>query len=381
MTSRSLLFVALVLGIVPFTSLLVACAGASGEGSGGSGRGGVPNTPEGGAAGDISTGDPGGGDGAAPAPTLVVLTNLKLAGFPHPIDVYAPTNAKRAFVFLHGGGGSKEGALTNEIGIASDSPGGGAPVLDETWLIAHETTFVLPQGQAVPGAPKAPTWSNLVMTSGEDDVAFLTALSAALRDGTLAASVPKAAHVHLAGHSNGGMMANRMWCEQPLAFDAYGAISGPASTALTKAACQPRAAKPFLAVIGDQDTIVQSKGAWAKPTWSINSCLQSGSGDAFVDPELQNDLSFFEEIRVPAACDIPAAAPVTSSDGARTSWTACDGKLRLERINGADHCVVIGLMPCRNNQPLGGGSCSNALEPVSGLRMRDLFTSFFVDNE
>ena len=82
----------------------------------------------------------------APTPTVVVRKDIKLAGFPHLIDIYAPTNAKRAFVFLHGGGGSKEGALTHEIGIASDSSGGGAPVLDEAWLILHETTFVLPQG-------------------------------------------------------------------------------------------------------------------------------------------------------------------------------------------------------------------------------------------
>ena len=45
------------------------------------------------------------------------------------------------------------------------------------------------------------------MSSGQDDVSFLRALVSHLR-GSL--SLPR---MYLTGHSNGGMMANRMWCE------------------------------------------------------------------------------------------------------------------------------------------------------------------------
>lgn len=308
---------------------------------------------------------------------MVLLRDVQLGTDPHRIDVYLPSNATRAVVFLHGGGGSKEGGAKNEIVIATD-PGDGGLAPDDAWLLARETAFILPQGQAIASAAKATTWNNYVMTSGEDDVAFLSALTSAIRAGTLSSPVPAFTRVYLGGHSNGGMMANRMWCEAPGVFDAYAAISGPASVQLDLGgahACQPSALKPFISIVGDDDTIIQSAAAWDAGSWGVNTCLQ-GNGGSFVNPALIPDERFYETVRVPAMCGGAVAAPVTN--GNVTTWSDCDGGVRLERISGADHCVISQWMVCRNNQLL-GGQCSNSIEAQRGGSMRDALLDFFLE--
>lgn len=322
--------------------------------------------------------------------TATLISNVQLDGYPHLIDIYVPSAPERAVVFLHGGGGSKEGGAQRELGIAgAPVPPSTEPTPDTAWLAAHHTVFVLPQGQHVDGAARAPTWSNYVMTSGADDVAFLSDLAGALRAGTLDARVPAVSRVHLAGHSNGGMMANRMWCEAPAVFDAYSALSGPASVQLSRGSipddplagahpCTPSVARPYLGVVGDADTIIQTAASWTAPTWAINTCLQSGSGDAFVDPGLLNELLFQRTVRLPARCTGAAAEPTTT--GNVTRWSDCDGSLQLLRIAGAEHCVLAGALPCMNNK-LVGGDCTASLEARLGSPIRDLLLDFFVAQE
>ncbi|EEF22798.1 conserved hypothetical protein, partial [Ricinus communis] len=61
----------------------------------------------------------GGGGSAAPAvdrtastmasaPAISIKANQKIAGFLNDIDMYVPSNAEMAVIFLHGGGGHKE---------------------------------------------------------------------------------------------------------------------------------------------------------------------------------------------------------------------------------------------------------------------------------
>jgi polyhydroxybutyrate depolymerase len=359
--------------------LSAACGGVKGpsdaggeETGGGSAIGGGTATGGGSASGGgAATG------GGSATPTVTLLRDVRLGADPHLVDVYLPSNANRAVVFLHGGGGSKEGGAKNEIVIATD-PGDGGVAPDDTWLLASETAFILPQGQAIAGAAKATTWNNYVMTSGEDDVVFLTALSAAIRAGSLSASVPAFSRVYVGGHSNGGMMANRMWCEASSVFDSYAAISGPASVQLDIGGahpCQPSALRPFLSIVGDSDTIIQSDGAWDAGAWGVNTCLQ-GTGGSFVNPALIPDERFYETVRVPTMCGGASSTPVSS--GNITTWSDCDGGVRLERIVGADHCVVSQFMVCRNNQLL-GGTCSNSIEAQSGVHMRDVLLDFFLE--
>ena len=331
---------------------------------------------------------------------MAVLNNVKLGSgflnaFPQAMDVYLPSNATRAVVFLHGGGGSKEGAAVKEIGVALAPPSGTTPVPDTQWLEDNHTAFVFPQGQHVQGAQRAATWSNYVMSSGVDDMAFLTALAGALRSGALAKGVPTFAHVYLAGHSNGGMMTNRVWCEGSALFDAYVSLAGPASVQLDPASapldagvtdglighapCAPASPRPYLGVLGDADTILETKGHWNDDVWTINGCLTKDKHGSWVDPRLVSERRF-HAVRVAARCGGAPAAPVTSPDGRTTTWSDCKGSIRLEEVTGANHCVMEDVVPCIDGT-LAGAECTNSIEAQSGTRMRDVLVSFVASTE
>jgi poly(3-hydroxybutyrate) depolymerase len=173
---------------------------------------------------------------------VVVETDQKLASAPHRFDVYRAPGAQVAVVFLHGGGGTKKQFAQQLQG--------------DDWerlLIDNKALAVFPQGQAIAAAPRATTWSNHVMTSGVDDVAFLRDLvrHIAHRYGV--------SRFYLAGHSNGGMMAGRVFYELPALFEGYVMISGPPSARyLGLAGPMPR---PVLCVVGDADAVLQNGGA------------------------------------------------------------------------------------------------------------------------
>jgi poly(3-hydroxybutyrate) depolymerase len=373
--------------------LLLLALGALGNGLGGCASSDTSTGSSFGANGGTDSVGAVGGSLDALAPTVTVLTNVTLAGFPHKMDVYLPSNAARVVVFLHGGGGTKEGGAAHESGIRLDDPPGATPVPNTAWLTTWRTAFVFPQGQAIATSPSATTWSNYVMTSGVDDKLFLTALANALRGGSFGGGVPSFAHVYLAGHSTGGMMTNRMWCEAPAAFDAYGSLAGPASTQLAPPSlmlstsdplagthpCVPSIARPYIGVIGEQDTILQTQGAWSQDTWAINDCLSQGGGGAMIDPALVNEQRF-HALRVAAVCGGTVGAPTTSADGATITWSDCGGRVRLKGVTNADHCVSAGQVVCLGDKLL-GGPCANSLEAESGTAMRDVLTSFFISTE
>lgn len=307
-------------------------------------------------------------------PAILAQSNVSLPGHPHPIDVFGPANAQRAVIFLHGGGGNKETVATQlAIVPASSSPP------DAAWLMSRSVLFVFPQGQAKPSAPKGMTWNNYVMDSGADDLAFLGALQAALRGGTLVPGLAKVGRVYLAGHSNGGMMANRAWCESSTSFDGFAALAGPASVRLYTggtglsdpnlgtAPCRPAQIRPYLGLVGGRDATLQTTGNWSQQYWSVNPTLAATPG--FVDPNLVNEESFHRQIRVPLACGGTAAAPTLSSDGKRTTWSDCGGRIQLIRAETADHCLSQTSI------------CTATLPGSSGLSMRDLMLDFFTSAE
>jgi poly(3-hydroxybutyrate) depolymerase len=204
--------------------------------------------------------------------------------------VYRAPGAQVAVVFLHGGGGTKKQFAQQLQG--------------DDWerlLIDNKALAVFPQGQAIAAAPRATTWSNHVMTSGVDDVAFLRDLvrHIAHRYGV--------SRFYLAGHSNGGMMAGRVFYELPALFEGYVMISGPPSARyLGLAGPMPR---PVLCVVGDADAVLQNGGAWAADVWTIAPAL--ASGPAFVDPRV-----------------LGAA-----------SWAARNTSVQLVRVEGAGHGI------------------------------------------
>lgn len=308
------------------------------------------------------------------APTILAQTQVLLPGHPHPIDVFGPADAQRAVIFLHGGGGTKE-AVAAQLTIVPS--GSSAP--DSAWLISRSVAFVFPQGQAKPSAPKAMTWTNYVMDSGVDDLAFLAALQAALRGGTLVPALAKVSRVYLAGHSNGGMMANRAWCESSTLFDGFAGLAGPASVRLYTggtglsdpnlgaAPCRPTQPKPYLGLVGAADAVLQTTGNWAQQYWSISPAL--AATPSFVDPNLVNEEFFHRRIRVPIYCSGTVANPTLSGDAKRTSWSDCGGRIRLVRAETADHCLAPTSI------------CSSSLPEHSGLSMRDLLVDFFTSTE
>lgn len=196
------------------------------------------------------------------------------------------------------------------------------------------------------------------MDSGVDDVAFLQALAAAIKSDH---SLPAISKIYLVGHSNGGMMANRIWCESPNTFDGYGALAGPPSIHLdpdlvastTNHPCNPVSVKPYIGVVGDSDEVLQSTGHMGNRTWITNPALHTNSV-SWVDPvsSVLND-QLFHAKRVTMRCGGVPAAPTVN--GQITTYSDCNDTLRSVVIAqtvvngtpiGGDHCLVTLSGPC-----------------------------------
>jgi poly(3-hydroxybutyrate) depolymerase len=274
-----------------------------------------------------------------------------LPGFPHQIDIYKPASPNKAVVFLHGGGGKK-----HEIAFFLGLNGILAPPTSASvnwdWLNQNRMLAVFAQGQAIPAVPLSYTWNNHVMDSGQDDVAFLQALAGYIK------SQYGLSDIYLAGHSNGGMMANRMWCESPDTFKAYISLAGPASSDYLSPAtpCEPTSTKPYYGIVGGQDDVLQVTGNWEAPTWVINPFLINS---AFVNPVLSGEWNQ-HQIRSELMC---AEQPILAdkvSNGTVETWSNCGGRLKLQQILPAGHVI-------------------ESLETESGNRMIDLMAGFIDD--
>jgi predicted esterase len=270
------------------------------------------------------------------------------------IDYYIPNNATVAVIFLHGGGGTKE-SLEYSLGIKADSTATDYSLSSsgQSWLLSEQVMAVFPQGQTVAGANW--TWRNYVMDSGVDDVQFLQDLVSSIRSST---SLPHITKIYLVGHSNGGMMANRMWCESPDTFDGYAAFAGPPSVHLDPSSgsdpCSPTVIKPYLSIVGDHDTVLQTANESKAQDWVINPVLVIQPA-AWVDPVpmVMNDELFYPK-RVTLKCATNTVNPTTVS-GQITTYSDCSGSLKLEIIaqttingkpSGGDHCLLTLNGPC-----------------------------------
>jgi len=278
--------------------------------------------------------------------------NLTLDGFPHTFDVFAPTAPSQGLVFLHGGGGTKEG-LEASLNVTL------------SWAEDNGVLLAFPQGQSLQSCKQPPcsafTWNNFVMDSGQDDVAFLRKLAAELRNSVFpdadaaptpaAASfptLPPGARLSLAGHSNGGMMANRVWCETGDAvFDAFASFEGPMSSwfdanvtrAANREACSaPSRAEPppYMSVIAFNDTVIGHTPATHldDETWSLALKDISLSPYAFVNHAVINDLDVFARVRAPLRCgEWPSRSPSVVTDRVQL-FSACGGAAALTALIG-----------------------------------------------
>jgi poly(3-hydroxybutyrate) depolymerase len=222
-------------------------------------------------------GSEGGSSGSPPPAVADTLLSITVAGYPHAVNVYRTAGATRAIVLLHGGGGDLN-AVAYQVGLNSSATQTSDATINWAWLDANKVTLVVPQGQHIASNPGATTWSNHAMTSGQDDAAFLQALAAKVR------SDYGLADITLMGHSMGGVMTNRMWCESNATFNRYVSLAGPASSSYNQAAtpCAPgSAAAPYLGIIGDSDSVMQTSGAWEAATWTVNPVLVASSAEAW----------------------------------------------------------------------------------------------------
>ncbi|MEK7413337.1 MAG: PHB depolymerase family esterase, partial [Planctomycetota bacterium] len=306
------------------------------------------------AAGNVGT-----GTRAVVKVSVSVRSNQVIAGFAHAIDLYVPSNAQSAVVFLHGGGGNKE-RFAYDLDIKNDagSTNYAASASGITWLANERVAAIFPQGQTLSGY-NAWTWNNYFMNSGQNDVAFLQTLVAAIKADPALQSITK---VYVAGHSNGGMMANRMWCESPTTFDGFGALAGPPSIHLdptlaasaTNHPCNPATVKPYISIVGDSDTVLQSTGNMTNKVWVLKSSLHVGASPVYVDndPSVLND-ALFHSARVAMKCS-GTISPATLS-GQITRFSDCNNSVKLVvvsqstargRPSGGDHCLASLVASC-----------------------------------
>lgn len=207
------------------------------------------------------------------------------------------------------------------------------------------------------------------MTSGQDDMAFLQSLASYIT------THYHITNIYLAGHSNGGMMVNRVWCENPGLFKGYIAMSGPASdyyfvpppntpptpplnAAASQTACNPTTVQPYLGIVGAQDAVLQvATYGFANPTYAISDLLTTSP--AMLDPVLIGEWYQQSKVRAPLMCSdtsLDVNSP-TTDDGATKTWISCSGRLQLKEVVNAGHGI-------------------DALQTSSGYQMIDLMVGF-----
>lgn len=268
---------------------------------------------------------------AAPAMVTSAHTlqvGVKLPGYPHAVDVYRPAGATRAIVFLHGHGG-RSWQMAYDLGVNRKYRTAIAKNVDWSALERLGVIAIFPQGQA-PAVGQLPTWNNHVLDSGQDDVAFLAALSAHARSAWGARSVA------LSGHSSGGTMTARMWCEGTPAFDAFFSIAGPMPSADYPSygpTCMPLAPRPYAVVIGDRDSKL---GVFAVGV-TEPSPEQAAAG--LTDTILVSEWWRHGD-RGGNVCGDPTTLEAAASTSAGPAWSACGGTLRYTVVRGADHPIA-----------------------------------------
>lgn len=276
-----------------------------------------------------------GGAGSPPPTATDQLVSTTVAGYPHAVNIYRTAGARRAIVLLHGGGGDLN-AVAYQVGLNSSSVATTTASINWAWLDAHQVTLVVPQGQHIASNPGATTWSNYAMTSGQDDKAFLQALAAKIR------AEYGLNDITLMGHSMGGVMTNRMWCESPATFNRYVALAGPASSTFNQAAtpCAPGSgAPPYMGIIGDSDSIVQTVGGWSSATWTFNPTVVQASREAWVNDVAIGELHQ-QQARTAMACGAVLDVNGYTTAGNVDTWSSCSGRLLLKRVRGADHGIT-----------------------------------------
>ncbi len=302
----------------------------------------------------------------------VLIPKSKGGGYwPLGVDIYYPNvTALSVNVFLHGGGGSKK-QFAASLNICRG-----------TWvnwalLTAWKAIAIFPQGSACLGVDPAygagnnpynpndvdtrsaqnpngvATWGNRFMYSGRDDLEYLKHISiyAITRWPNRGRSV--------FGHSNGGMMAARLWREAPTYFGHFGACSGPGAWYYGTNPVVPGTTKPFFQEIGWLDDVLQvntlkTTGNFFNQQWTQGIDTYS---KADVEPFPGHHLGAFYEMN--QMLGYAGLTPFTQNEAAITdlstvwnpqhtkrgsgllrTWTRSGGTYTLTLVENAAHDVA-----------------------------------------
>ena len=288
---------------------------------------------------------------------------------PHLVDAYVPSGfVKLALVLLHGAGGRK-GHFAANLGLLFGPLSGGPSAVNWNLLSYYGMAVFIPQGQYCHGVDAAwgaggnpynpndvttisannpqgvPTWDNRVMLSRYDDRQFLLDLAAWIQS-----QVGVTGRI-LAGHSNGGMMANRMWYEhQPYSYHAYASASGPPSVYYRDVAPSPPAVVvPLFEQHAAMDTNIGIAGGhFQDATWTLSQASVAYP----VFPAHATVIGAWQQFqrRIDAFDAYSALPPETPSYGGgvvtnvaigtRTDWSAGNGGQRLRLYSDAAHGIT-----------------------------------------
>ena len=162
-----------------------------------------------------------------------------------------------------------------------------------------------------------------------DDVGFLLAIV----DKLVADGLVDKSRVYVAGISNGGMMAQRLACEQADRIAGIATVAGGMPTGLT-GTCKPARALPVLVIHGTEDPIVPwaggavagfeefSKVLSARETagfWAANNRCGDG-GVIAAEPDRDTKDGTRVKLEVFASCPAGAAVKLAAIEGGGHTW-------------------------------------------------------------
>ena len=162
-----------------------------------------------------------------------------------------------------------------------------------------------------------------------DDVGFLLAIV----DKLVADGLVDKSRVYVAGISNGGMMAQRLACEQADRIAGIATVAGGMPTGLT-GTCKPARALPVLVIHGTEDPIVPWSGGAvagfedfgkvlsARETakfWAANNRCGDG-GVIAAEPDRDPKDGTRVKMEVFASCPVGAAVKLAAVEGGGHTW-------------------------------------------------------------
>ncbi|MFZ9887312.1 MAG: hypothetical protein ACO3JL_07400 [Myxococcota bacterium] len=144
--------------------------------------------------------------------------------------------------------------------------------------------------------------------------------------------------------------------EQPNPSDHYVSVAGQPSVRfdVTGGDLPCAGQRPYWAIVGDMDHVLQTAGNGLSPTWTIQENWVAASPDAFLNAELINERRAHRQLRAPGVCpgvalnDPMDVAPIAPR---RKEWADCDGSIRLWWVQAQQSYAPFGAWEPHHRKP------------------------------